>query len=494
MDAAPVADMDAVRAGVDERVQEMDEVPPPPPRRRVSLDAALAQAASHAALRALGVEVIAGTAAFVTADVIAVATIAGPEEADRGCEGRSASSGKGRSALSGGSGGGRAARGVSGDRGPRGGGGAGELPPERRLCAGSIVVATGAETLVPDDIVGAGSVPYWTPETALDMPSLPASLTIVGGGRAGCELAQAFARLGSAVTLVAPSLLPREEPAAGAVVAAALARDGVRLAATRAVTAMVGTDGRVLVACAEGEYASDALLLATGRAPAVGRLRLAAAGVAAGPGGVLVDGARRSSVRTVYAVGPCAAPEGVGAGAAEPSAVATAASRLEQVSAWQGVCAVRAALGVAHGPGGPPAPSGAPPLAARVTHTDPEVASAGRRLAAARAEGGEGVRELRRGLASSDVAAASGAEPAGFVSLVVGPDGRLLGATIVGRGAGEAIGEVLLAMRCNRGVSELGATPHVFPSVGFALAQMCAHASLTAFADSTAGKVLRVLH
>lgn len=163
------------------------------------------------------------------------------------------------------------------------------------------VVATGARAAVPE-IQGLAGVPHLTNESIFELTTLPARLLILGAGPIGVEMAQAFQRLGSAVTLVdqAPRVLPREDPDAAAAVAAALATDGVNLllgAAVERVEPGAASIGGTRVAF-------DALLIALGRTPNVEGLGLEAAGVQYDPRrGVHVDDHLRTANARVFACG-----------------------------------------------------------------------------------------------------------------------------------------------------------------------------------------------
>src|SRR6185295_17601572 len=137
-------------------------------------------------------------------------------------------------------------------------------------------------------------------------------LGIIGAGPIGCELAQAFARLGADVTLVdqAAQVLPQEDPDAAAIVARRLAADGIRLDLTANVAA-VRKEGKGVVVRMAGdgrEFACDQLLVAVGRAPNIEALDLAAAGVAADKNGVTVDDRLRSSNPRIFAAGDVCSP------------------------------------------------------------------------------------------------------------------------------------------------------------------------------------------
>ena len=301
-----------------------------------------------------------------------------------------------------------------------------------------VLIATGSRPVRPGWARGAGVL---TTDEAFGLAAPPARLAVVGAGPAGVELAQAFGRLGSRVTLLeaAGRILPGEDADAAAVVAAALAAEGVRVRTGTRVTGLEAVaGGGHRLRCAPGPpVEADAVLLALGRAPAVDGLGLDAAGVAWDGTGIRVDRHMRTSRRHVYACGDVAAGRPRLSHAAEDEALAAVAH-----------LALRLPRGAA------------PPEAIpRVVHTDPELAQVGPTADAARARHGR-VEVLEAPFAASDRARIEGRE-AGFVRLVA-RRGRLLGATVVGEGAGELIHELALAR--GRPVRTLAGLVHAYPS------------------------------
>ena len=172
------------------------------------------------------------------------------------------------------------------------------------------ILATGARPRVPD-IPGLADRAL-TNETVFDLQELPARLLVIGGGPIGCELGQAFARLGSSVTLVQRGnrLLPADDPEAASFVWEALVRDGLDVRLNAEVTEVRGQPGdlRVTVEGSDGtaEVACDQVLVAVGRVPNVESLDLQAAGVHTDPQGIVVNAWQRTSNRRIFAVGDVA--------------------------------------------------------------------------------------------------------------------------------------------------------------------------------------------
>jgi pyruvate/2-oxoglutarate dehydrogenase complex dihydrolipoamide dehydrogenase (E3) component len=172
------------------------------------------------------------------------------------------------------------------------------------------VIATGSRPTVPS-IEGLDNTPHLTNETVFGLTERPARLLTIGAGPIGCELSQAFARLGSQVVLFdqGPRVLPKDDPDGSAVVQRALIDDGVQLELATAIR-RVSQRGEAVVVCfkrspnhPDEEIEGDRLLIATGRTPDVSGLDIERAGIQAGATGLVVDDRLRTSNRRVYAAG-----------------------------------------------------------------------------------------------------------------------------------------------------------------------------------------------
>jgi pyruvate/2-oxoglutarate dehydrogenase complex dihydrolipoamide dehydrogenase (E3) component len=182
----------------------------------------------------------------------------------------------------------------------------------QRLRFSRAVIATGGRPTAPP-IPGLDEVAFFTSETIFALTTLPRRLLIIGAGPIGCELAQAFARFGSAVTLFdqAPRVLPRDDADAAAVVHRHLENAGVSLALGVRLERVTDTRGEIAVASRRAgvddgpatRTAGDALLIAAGRAPNIEGLDLDAAGIEAAKEGVVVDDRLQTTNRRVYASG-----------------------------------------------------------------------------------------------------------------------------------------------------------------------------------------------
>jgi pyruvate/2-oxoglutarate dehydrogenase complex dihydrolipoamide dehydrogenase (E3) component len=290
----------------------------------------------------------------------------------------------------------------------------------RTIRARRFVIATGSSPAVPP-IPGLEATPYFTNETIFDLTERPRHLIVLGGGPIGCELAQAFRRLGAAVTILSRGrLLPREDGEAAAVVETALLREGVALRPGVAVRSVSADAEGVAIALegADEPVRGSHLLVAVGRRVVTDGLGLEAAGVRRNEAGIVVDRGMRTANRRIYAIGDCAGgPQFTHAANYHAGLVIRSALFRMPVKADY------AAL-------------------PRVTFTDPEVAAVGMSEAEALATG-KGVSILRWPFSENDRAQAE-RRTEGFVKIFASPKGRVLGATIVGPRAGELIAPFVL--------------------------------------------------
>jgi pyruvate/2-oxoglutarate dehydrogenase complex dihydrolipoamide dehydrogenase (E3) component len=308
----------------------------------------------------------------------------------------------------------------------------------QRIRARRFVIATGSRPVQPP-IPGLG--PCLTNETIFTLAEQPRHLAIIGGGPIGVEMAQAFARLASQVTLIEQGrLLSRDEPDAAGIIAAALRADGVSI---HEHAKIARAEGSTLHTSA-GPIEATHILAAAGRRPTLDALNLDAANIAHTDKGVVVDdGLRSTTNRAVFALGDAA-----GRG------------QFTHLAGWQaGIVLRRALFGL---------PASATPKALPwVTYTEPEVAQLGLTEAQARAEG-HPVTVQTAPFESNDRAVAEGATT-GRVKLVLGRGGKLLGASIIGPGAGELLAMPALAMEQGLGARALAGLLLPYPTRSEAL-------------------------
>ncbi|ENI2315097.1 mercury(II) reductase, partial [Salmonella enterica subsp. enterica serovar Infantis] len=181
---------------------------------------------------------------------------------------------------------------------------------ERVVAFDRCLIATGASPAVPP-IPGLKDTPYWTSTEALVSETIPKRLAVIGSSVVALELAQAFARLGAKVTILARStLFFREDPAIGEAVTAAFRMEGIEVRehtqASQVAYINGEGDGEFVLTTAHGELRADKLLVATGRAPNTRKLALDATGVTLTPqGAIVIDPGMRTSVEHIYAAGDC---------------------------------------------------------------------------------------------------------------------------------------------------------------------------------------------
>jgi mercuric reductase len=301
---------------------------------------------------------------------------------------------------------------------------------ENEITADRILIATGRSAYIPDT-PGLSETPYWTSTEALVADELPRHLIVHGGSVVALELAQAYLRLGSRVTLIARGqLLSKEDPAVGEALRMVLQNEGMRVLTDTSLKS-VHHEGGLFHADTGGEVISaDRLLVASGRKPNTAGLDLANAGVETdASGAVLVDGHLRTSVPHVYAAGDCTnAPQFV--------YVAAAAGTRAAINMMGGDAILDLSVVPA------------------VVFTDPQVAGVGRTEAQARAQG---IATDSRTLTLDNVPRAlANYDTRGFIKLVVELNtGRILGAQILAPEAGEIIQTAALAIRNRMTVAEL---------------------------------------
>jgi mercuric reductase len=294
-----------------------------------------------------------------------------------------------------------------------------------------ILVATGASPAIPD-VPGLKATPYWTSTEALVAEGLPEHLIVYGGSVVALELAQAFLRLGSKVTLVARStLLSKEDPAIGAALLRVLETEGMRVL-THATLRSVRFEGdRFLADTGVEQLAGDRLLVATGRRANTGSLGLDRAGMRTDAAGAIeVDEHMRTTSEGIYAAGDC-----------------TTSPEYVYVAAAGGT---RAAINMTGGD----ARLDLSVLPA-VVFTDPQVATVGMSEAQAQRRS---IETDSRTLTLDNVPRAlANFDDRGFIKLVAEKTtGRLLGAQILAAEAGEIIQTAALAMRAQMTVADLG--------------------------------------
>jgi pyruvate/2-oxoglutarate dehydrogenase complex dihydrolipoamide dehydrogenase (E3) component len=301
------------------------------------------------------------------------------------------------------------------------------------------IVATGSAPVLPP-IPGLAEAEPLTSDNVWSLTTLPARLLVLGGGSIGCELGQAFARLGSAVTIVeaASRLVIREDADAASVLASALTTDGLTLRTAVAVTKISRADGSWSAELADGSTVGfDRILVAVGRRPRTAGLGLEQAGIDTDDRGyVKVDQRLRTTNPRIWAAGDV-----------------TGHPAFTHVAGVHGsLAASNAALGLRRTVSLNAIP--------RVTFTQPEIAAVG-----VSTDPSQDTKHTIRTIRHNDVdrAVAEG-QTDGFTRLAFNAKGRVIGATIVGPRAGESLNEVVLAIQQGLRGRDVAAAIHPYPT------------------------------
>ena len=313
-----------------------------------------------------------------------------------------------------------------------------------RIKARRIVIATGSSAFVPP-IPGIDEVPHLTNENVFELTERPDHLIVVGGGPIGIEMAQAHRRLGVKVTVVEGlTIMNKDDPDAVDVVRKRLLDEGIALHEQAKVESVVaeGNGVSVLVAKEGGmeRIEGSHILVSVGRRPNVNGLDLEAAGIAYSAKGIDVDARLRTSNKKVFAIGDVAGSyqfthmAGYHAGIVIRNALFNLPAKVDYKAVpW-------------------------------VTYTDPELAHVGLSEAAAKEQGIE-VQAVTFGFDENDRARAERATE-GFIKAVIGPRAKILGATIVGRHAGELILPWVLAVQKGLKASDMAGIIAPYPTLG----------------------------
>ncbi|MCR4265570.1 NAD(P)/FAD-dependent oxidoreductase [Nitratireductor sp. ZSWI3] len=337
-----------------------------------------------------------------------------------------------------------------------------------QIRARRFVVATGSAPFVPP-IPGLDGVPYLTNETIFEQQRQPAHLIVIGGGPIGMELAQAHRRLGSEVTVIeALAALGKDDPEMTALALKRIRAEGVAVLERTAVTRVEkhGHSGvRVHVEGGAGEARIDGthLLVAAGRTPNIAGLGLDAAGVAHDRKGIVVSAGLRTSNKRIYAIGDVAG-----------------GLQFTHVANYHAGLVARALLFRL-----PVRENRA--IIPWATYTDPEIAHVGLSEEEARKRHRR-ISVLRWPYAENDRAQAE-RKTEGLIKLVTDRRGRVLGASIVGAGAGEMINFWALAVSRRLGVRDIAAYVAPYPT----MAEIGKRASITYFTESTRKPFVRAL-
>jgi len=335
----------------------------------------------------------------------------------------------------------------------------------QNVTASKTIICTGAHPFVPA-IPGLDGVDYRTYLDIWDLEALPRHMIVVGAGAIGCELAQAFRRLGADITLLEANESISQDPDVAAVIGEEFADEGIDI--RQGTTAdRVWQDGMGIHVDAGGqEITGDVLLIAVGRRPNVHDLGLEEAGVEYSEKGIRVDRHLRTSQKDVYAAGDCAG-----------------SLQFSHYAGWQAFMAVTNALL----PGNHAGFSDQVPWC---IFTDPEVAQVGLTEKQARERYGKNALTYVWPMNKVDRALNEG-EAKGFLKLVYHDKGNILGVTIVAAQAGEMINEWVVAMKEGFAIDQLVNSIHVYPSYSMATLQATEAITVDRLLSGLKGRIIK---
>jgi pyruvate/2-oxoglutarate dehydrogenase complex dihydrolipoamide dehydrogenase (E3) component len=307
-----------------------------------------------------------------------------------------------------------------------------------------VVVATGSSPATPL-IPGLDTVEFLTNETIFDLTQRPDHLIVIGAGAVGLEFAQAFRRFGADVTVIeARTPLGSDDPECVDVVTAALIAEGIAIHAGATVKAIArsagGVEATVETPAGDTTISGSHLLIATGRRPNIEALNLKVAGIKSDASGIIVDRRLRTSNKKVYAIGDV-----------------TGGPRLTHAATYHAGLVVRHALFRF-------ADKADNTLIPHITLTDPELAHVGLTEAEARKRHRK-LRILRWSFHDNDRAQTE-REPRGHIKVIATKRGGILGATVVGRQAGELIGVWALAIAQGLNIRSMAELIAPYPTLG----------------------------
>jgi pyruvate/2-oxoglutarate dehydrogenase complex dihydrolipoamide dehydrogenase (E3) component len=339
---------------------------------------------------------------------------------------------------------------------------------QTRIHAAQILLCTGARALDPA-IPGLAETPHWTYESVWGQEHLPQRLLVLGSGPVGIELTQAFARLGSTVTVFERAERPLKvaDPEASSVLRRVLEAEGVEFRVGARVDSVRQRGNAVVLSDRGEDVEGDALFVAVGRRPVVKGLDLEHAGVAYTERGIQVDEHLRTSQKHIFACGDV-----------------IGSFQFTHYAAWQASTAIRTMLF-------PGSSKGQLERVPWTVFTEPEVAQCGLTEAEAhRHYAARDVRVARWPLERLD-RAVTDHDRHGFVKIVHRANGQILGAQIVAARAGEMIAEIAMALDHHLKLGDLAAALHVYPTYAIGVQQLAVEVRLRTLSRSPVVKFAR---
>jgi pyruvate/2-oxoglutarate dehydrogenase complex dihydrolipoamide dehydrogenase (E3) component len=321
-----------------------------------------------------------------------------------------------------------------------------EVGGKKRVQGSRFIICTGSEAVDPpvSGLSETGSINH---VSLFHLDRLPGRLVVIGGGPIGCEMGQALSRLGSKVTIVqnSPRILHREDEEISQFLKNSFEEEGITVMTSAVPILVQKRNGSKSVSVKQNggskELECDEILVAVGRKPTIDALNLPAAGVETDNRGIKVNSALQTTRKHIYAAGDCSGGPQFTHWAEYEARIASRNTLFKGKSK----CSIR--------------------LVPSVTFTDPEVASVGLTMEEAREREKGAVHTHRVGFEKVDRAVCEG-EPKGLIKVVTGKRDKILGVHIVGMEAGEALTEWVLSMDNGIGISRIGSSIHVYPTIG----------------------------
>jgi len=335
-----------------------------------------------------------------------------------------------------------------------------------------IYICTGTKAFIPP-IPGIDTVKYLTNENLFQLDQLPESLFIIGGGAIGCEMAQAFARLGTKVVLahIDPHVLPLADAEAAAVLEESIIKCGVQVYNATAIERIASDGDRIRIVTNKGEFTTAKLLVAAGRKPSLAGLNLEQAGIEYDKRGIRTDDYGRTNVPNVWAVGDCNGK----------ALFSHAAMHQGMLSLMGSVMPFLRPLKFKYSQYAVPWSVFTDPEVAQVGRTEAELQQAGLKYEVIRERYADYGRTITDG------------KTVGFVKVLTSPYGKIYGATIVGEMASELIHEFILAIHKNIRLHDIMLMQHSFPTISLLNKRIAEKWMMKKMENSTVQKICQFL-
>ncbi|MGK7908365.1 MAG: NAD(P)/FAD-dependent oxidoreductase [Synechococcus sp.] len=333
----------------------------------------------------------------------------------------------------------------------------------------TFVISTGSHPVAPP-VPGLEEAGYLTNIEVFSLVNRPKSLVVVGAGPIGCELGQSFARLGSEVTILSSRdvIMPKEDVELAQVVQDRMAKEGIKILNRARLEKVEVHNGKKIVYAGGHRIETDEILVSAGRKPNVNGLNLNAAGVQVGKQGVVVNDQLQTTNPKIYACGDVIGGYLFTHMAAYEASVVITNILARPFSLFLSLKAFKATYSVV-------------PWA---TFTDPELARVGMTEAEARQKYGDEIVVVTHQYADVDRALAEGAGY-GFAKVICTPKGKILGAHIVGKSAGELIHEYVMAVTYGLDINKVSGMIHVYPTLSEINAKVALQVKKMSYAKNT---------